>query len=91
MHRGGHRAARLGAGAEAEAAGTAAIMVATAVIRIGRRRTGPALLHRRRARRARSCSRTWFGVVDEDDRVLLHDAHQQQQADHAEDVERLAA
>jgi hypothetical protein len=38
----GHGAARFGAGAQAEHDGTAAIMVATVVMEIGRRRVGPA-------------------------------------------------
>ena len=70
-------------------AGTAAIIVATEVIRIGRSRTGPGLAASP-SRAFRPSSRALVGVVDQDDRVLLHDAHQQQQADHAEDVQRLA-
>ncbi|MCK7489567.1 MAG: hypothetical protein MZU79_04490 [Anaerotruncus sp.] len=50
---------------------------------------GPGLLHG--LARAEALLPERVGVVDQDDGVLLDDAHQQQQADHAEDVQATGA
>ena len=63
-------------------------IVEKAVIRIGRNRTGPAL--QQGVVVAHSAGTEEVGVVDQQDRVLGHQPHQHDHADHAEDVQRAA-
>jgi hypothetical protein len=69
--------------------GTAAIIVATVVMRIGRRRSGPALLAAESASKVLVLADV-LRKLDEEDGVLLHDSRQEKETDHAEQVERVA-
>ena len=64
-------------------------IIASVVITIGRSRTGPALSSASRDRQALLAMQL-VGVVDEQDRVLRHQAHQHHHADHRGHAEVIA-